>query len=1272
MAQKYSYKFRNHNIAEYCLMFASPKIIDRANEYFYHARVNGEVKVDEDSASGTYLVVGNAAVYHVDIEMLNNNVVEIYCDCPYDWDGMCKHEVAVLMHLDDHLANLKGPRSPSIKTNERIEQGTWAIDKFYGEQLERYARKNGLSELDFNKLQLRIDDIADHTVTLVVQPLIYNYYDKPRKLIITANDKKLILSCTCNQTAEVLCEHQIFALIKMAEEQFFLEFVSEKKRKEFIKHNISNLALTGKVAEKDFIQFFIKDESHIGCNVLPEYQGVQPVETTILKYIRDDFFKRTIASGYAHIDLPERPTEEISQSKYALGYVITHASNNKRFEVYPIAGKLNKGETAMISNFEAYNDLSSATISLSEEDEKLIQLSQKVIPEKIENYLHNKGVDLSDPQDINAVLERTQYLMQFLPSLFSQLSTQPYVFLREAEYYEFLNLKLRRQDLEPVAISARPANFCYRLTEDTLFMALEPTIEIDGEELDIYDSRIKIHNHFFVELEKTLYLMNGLHHAMSLKNALITPKIKMVKEHAAIFLEEYVVPLSKSFDIRIDQLTNYNMEELVVKPLKKKLFISGMGNFVLFKPVVEYEKNLEIEILRNGMPVSVHGHIIHKAMRDKNYEDDFIDFIRSLHPLFEKQFPQEFYHLKVENMINKFWFFDAFEKMKQYEVEVYGLNELKNFRYHPFRGKVSTNLKSGKDWFEADIDLAFGDNKVSLNDIRKALLKKERYVKLSDNSYGILPEEWLAKFERYLRVGELKDGKLRISKKKFPIIEELFEDINDVEVLRELADKREQMKSFEEIKTVRIPTGIQATLRDYQKEGYKWLCFLDEFNWGGILADDMGLGKTLQAITLLKKVSESNATPSLVVLPTTLIFNWENELKKFCPDLNVLFHYGLNRQKNTDHFKDYNVIVTSYGMVMNDIELLQTVAFNYIFLDESQAIKNPSSKRFKAVSLLKAKNRIAMTGTPIENNTFDLFAQMSFVNPGFLGSATHFRDHFSTPIDRDKDKERAAELQRIISPFVLRRTKEQVATELPPKTEDVIFCTMEDEQRKVYDAYRNKFRDQLLNKIEADGIEKSKMHVLEGLIKLRQICDSPALLADDENYGDDSVKIRELIRHITRKTAKHKIVIFSQFVKMLALLKTEIESLNIDYEYLDGKCTQKQRKESVERFQSDEVCRVFLISLKAGGMGINLTAADYVYIVDPWWNPAVENQAIDRCYRIGQDKKVFAYRMICKDTIEEKIIQYQQEKKAVAEGIIQTDENFMKQLTKEDVLSIFG
>jgi SNF2 family DNA or RNA helicase len=297
---------------------------------------------------------------------------------------------------------------------------------------------------------------------------------------------------------------------------------------------------------------------------------------------------------------------------------------------------------------------------------------------------------------------------------------------------------------------------------------------------------------------------------------------------------------------------------------------------------------------------------------------------------------------------------------------------------------------------------------------------------------------------------------------------------------------------------------------------------------------------------------------------------------------------------------------------------------------------------------------------------------MNFANRGFLGGVKNFKDNYSSPIDKDENEIIAGELQRIVHPFVLRRTKEKVASELPAKTEDIIYCEMEAGQRKVYDAYRNEYRNQLLNKIEDEGIGKSKIMVLEALTRLRQICDSPVLLNSDDVSETESVKTKEICRHITNKTGQHKILVFSQFVGMLSIIKNELQRLNINFEYLDGKSTIKQREQSVNNFQDNEDLRVFLISLKAGGTGLNLTAADYVYIIDPWWNPAVENQAIDRCYRIGQDKKVFAYRMICKNTVEEKILLLQNKKKKIAGDIIQTDENIMKKLNVKDIKELFS
>src|SRR5690606_29714201 len=352
---------------------------------------------------------------------------------------------------------------------------------------------------------------------------------------------------------------------------------------------------------------------------------------------------------------------------------------------------------------------------------------------------------------------------------------------------------------------------------------------------------------------------------------------------------------------------------------------------------------------------------------------------------------------------------------------------------------------------------------------------------------------------------------------------------------------------------------------------------------------------------------------------------------------------------------------------LSDINFLKEIQFNIIVLDESQAIKNPSSLRYKAARLLQARQRLVLTGTPVENNTFDLFAQISFVLPSLLGTPKRFADNYSTPIDRFQDKQRAVELQQKIHPFMLRRTKKQVAKELPAKTEIVLYCEMGSEQRKVYDTYKNEFK-KYLSGIKEDELHSSNLHILQGLTKLRQLCNSPALLADDEFYGDQSAKLDELFKQIEKLMSSHKILIFSQFVGMLALIKARVEKANIGYAYLTGKT--KDRQDQVQKFQYDEHVRLFLISLKAGGTGLNLTKAEYVIIVDPWWNPAVENQAIARAYRIGQKNKVIAIRLITPNTIEEKIMQLQDRKRLLADELIQTDSSIFKQLNKTDLLNL--
>ncbi|RYF89055.1 MAG: DEAD/DEAH box helicase [Chitinophagaceae bacterium] len=472
---------------------------------------------------------------------------------------------------------------------------------------------------------------------------------------------------------------------------------------------------------------------------------------------------------------------------------------------------------------------------------------------------------------------------------------------------------------------------------------------------------------------------------------------------------------------------------------------------------------------------------------------------------------------------------------------------------------------------------------------------------------------------------------------------------------------------------VAAPSEVAGILRPYQLAGFQWLNYLNDVGWGGILADDMGLGKTVQALTMLDYYKNSTGNlKAIVVCPTTLIYNWQNEVKKFTPSLTYHIHHGSARTRSVEELNKHNIIITTYGTLRSDIQILLKLFFDYVVLDESQAIKNPASKVTKAASLLTARNRVCMSGTPLQNNTFDIFAQMNFLNPGLLGTMEFFRNEFANPIDKFGEQDQKEHLRKLLYPFILRRTKEQVAKDLPAKTETILFCEMEKEQRKIYDAYRNSYREKILGTIDDQGIGKSQLTILQGLMKLRQICDSPAILNEEEKYPNHSIKLDELTREISENIGDHKALIFSQFLGMLGLIKAKLTEQNIPFEYFDGSTSATERERAIQNFQNNDECRVFLISLKAGGVGLNLTAADYVYIVDPWWNPAVEQQAIDRTHRIGQTKNIFAYRMICIDTIEDKILQLQERKKILAKELITDDNGFVKALSKADVEYLFS
>ena len=579
---------------------------------------------------------------------------------------------------------------------------------------------------------------------------------------------------------------------------------------------------------------------------------------------------------------------------------------------------------------------------------------------------------------------------------------------------------------------------------------------------------------------------------------------------------------------------------------------------------------------------------------------------------------------------------------------------------------IDLEVNEGVDWFDLKAKIRFGDFEVPFEEIRKCILGGKTEIKLPNGEIGVIPESWIMRYKDLFAFSTQSDDGITLNKIHVSLVQELKAgDLAKVTMDRKL----EKLLSFEKFDEYKVPCSFKGDLRPYQFAGYNWLRFLEDYNFGGCLADDMGLGKTIQTLALLQhQKNENPGSTSLIVMPTSLLYNWEMEAKKFTPDIKILNYTGINRIKDSNQFAKYDIVITSYGTTRVDTEILSDFYFNYIILDESQAIKNPDSLISKKVRELKSRRKLILTGTPIENSTLDLWSQMSFLNPGLLGNESYFKKEYLKPIEKQRDEEKTRKLNALIKPFLLRREKSQVADDLPEKVINVRYCTMSDEQREVYEKEKNAFRSKIMDVIEADGLAKSHMVLLQGLTQLRQIANHPKMT--DPEYEKGSGKLEEVTYMIENSISNgHKVLIFSQFVKHLKIVSEYLDKQKITYAYLDG--TTKDRQQQVERFQNDPEVSIFLISLKAGGTGLNLTKADYVFLLDPWWNPAVEAQAIDRAHRIGQTKKVFAYKFVSKDTIEEKILKLQEHKQKLASDLITVEESFVKSLSQGDIKDLF-
>lgn len=659
--------------------------------------------------------------------------------------------------------------------------------------------------------------------------------------------------------------------------------------------------------------------------------------------------------------------------------------------------------------------------------------------------------------------------------------------------------------------------------------------------------------------------------------------------------------------------------------------------------------------------------------RNKEKETELVDFLRSLHEKFNNQ-NNGFFYLSFADAQKKGWFLKNYYLLLDKNVALRGIDMLKHFRYSPYKAVTTITQNASEGDIECiNISVQFGKETVPLNILQKALYNNQKAVMLTDGSLGVFGEEWHQQYGLIVKHGKIRGNELLVA--KWLMLGDVTDAPGTTTALTASFAKTwlAKWKQWEkqEAGLYSLPAHLKVkNLRPYQRTGFEWLRLLEEIGAGACLADDMGLGKTLQTIGfLLYKIESKPLSKQLVVAPASLLYNWQKELEKFAPKVKATVLHGTKRDiASLSENETEQIFITSYGTMRQDVHLLETIAWETIVLDESHHIKNQTAQTTKAAWRLNAKTKIALSGTPIMNSTADLHSQMHFLMPGLLGTPDFFEKEYIIPIEQQANEEKAAVLQKLIRPFLLRRTKEQVAKELPDKTESVLWCEMGHDQRSAYETIKEMVRSNVFTEIENNGLNKGKLSVLAGLTKLRQLCNSCELVKDADLFTYDSVKTKVLINELKCIIPQHMALVFSQFTSMLDLLERDLNKAGFSTLRLDGKTNINQRQDLVTQFQSDENnAPVFLISLKAGNTGLNLTKADYVFLFDPWWNTAVESQAIDRTHRIGQTKQVFAYRMICRDSIEEKIIKMSGRKKKLADDLITTDESLVRGLTLEDI-----
>lgn len=1238
---------------------ATDEVIRRAKKIFssnnlelieYDALLDSIVFRVKDDAYATYYKVH---VYH----FKNQQALSLRCSCPYNLSEICRHEAAALFQLQEMLdKNL-------LQDKEVVYEQKHTVVKMKQPDLKMIrmltsAEHFAMAEHFLKTQKAHILQAKDERVVAEVN------MQQTFQVVLQKNEERNFdTSCSCQaQLTHPLCVHKAIV---------FMQLLSDYGPNYF-----DTIRNWDKEKNKLLNAYGYSLEDDINGKFEFVYKEGKPFLRVLDYSIKKLNLPVTAAvKTYQKQEATPVLTEETKwKEQHTLGIVFSYNGHQYPYiQIDAVKGEPDETQTTFVSKVEKLDILRFASAEgFNEEEIGLLQQIRKLLPEEVTRYLNRNSPfsglweHIVQPHDEALPQETRNLIIEYLYPKYKKLflALEPHSLV----FYLPLHSSFKTSHLQQAACSTTwitPHFHIQHFPKEKIY-EISCKIKTNSGETDISENQwaspllFLQHNHF--------YLWEKQEDIAAIEFLLPSGKLIISEENWQQALHNHILPLSKKYSVHFHNIKKEEWRD--VKP-KIKIVLKEKGDYLIFQPLFEYQ-NYEVQPAdKERVLLSQPNQSLLIIHRNIEAETALWKKIKNLHSNFVAT-EQGALALKGSDVLKNNWFFLFIEAVKEMNISVYGFESLKHFRFSTSKPSTKIYISSNTDWFDAKINIHFGNQQVTIAEIKKALSNHQQFVPLQDGSLGILPEEWIQKYSLLFRMGEGKAEHLKLSKYHYNIIDELYAQRNQEELALELEEKYEQLKQNLNIAPAKPSAYLQKILRPYQVAGFQWLHYLHTVHWGGILADDMGLGKTIQALSFLQYLKEhQNSLKALVVCPTTLIYNWENEIKKFTPSLTHTIHHGGGRIKENLANTNTHIIITTYGTLRSDIKLFANIHFDYIILDESQAIKNPSSKIAKAVCLLQAKSKLCLTGTPLQNNTFDIYAQMNFLNPGMLGSMEFFKQEFAIPIDKFGEKEQKEHLRKLLFPFILRRTKEQVAKDLPSKTESVLYCEMNNEQQNIYDAYRNDYRSKILGIVENEGIQKSQLTILQGLMKLRQICDSPAILKE-ENFPNISVKLEELSREITENISNHKALVFSQFLGMLSLIKERLHELKIPFEYFDGSTSVQQREKAIQRFQTDESCRIFLISLKAGGIGLNLTAADYVYIIDPWWNPAVEQQAIDRTHRIGQTKNIIAYRMICKNTVEDKILQLQEKKRLLAADLITDESGFVKSLTKEDIEYLFS